>query len=525
MVGYSSLDLQDFKLLFRGNESQIGRTNLLGGTEVSGKVKSKSWLDKRPLNIDDLQKHINGRVSIGIAPLTENNTCYFGAIDIDEYSGQCAAIVKAIYEADIPLRPFHSKSGGLHLYIFFDDEDGVPAHDVRKLLTLYCKLFNLPKQTEIFPKQINMDGVVNPSWINLPYFDAENPDNPRKLLDHNGEHVDLLTGMQQCKAKKLLLKEHYRILNELPLNDAPPCLQTLFLLRSNITEGDFRNNFLFSMAVYYKLKDGDNWEDSVKFVNSSMGNPLNERELEATVLKSNRHRQYFYKCKDAPCSLYCQKQACYDRKFGIGSESNSGLNFEDLHQYLTDPPYYVWYVNGKPLRFFDEGDILTQTVFHKLCMRYLHVAPNKLKDASWRKIVNTALENVQVHSEEESQEISAGGMWWKYTKDFFLQRVLAATTGQLKIGRTYRDISKGCYIFSGPAYIEYIRNTKSFKMYSDVELQAKLKDYGAQVIMYEGLPYWSIPISKIDVDRVDINETPEETDIDFLDGMKQGDKY
>ena len=54
-------------------------------------------------------------------PLDEEGYVSFGAVDIDIYDDpkELKRIVSTLYELNLPIVPCYSKSGGLHLYLFF----------------------------------------------------------------------------------------------------------------------------------------------------------------------------------------------------------------------------------------------------------------------------------------------------------------------------------------------------------------------------------------------------------------------
>ena len=85
----------------------------------------------------------------------ETNLCKFGAIDVDVYNNpeELKRIVGEIYVKNLPLVPCFSKSGGLHLYIFF--KDLVPASALRKHLMGLNKSLKVNAK-EVFPKQTEL---------------------------------------------------------------------------------------------------------------------------------------------------------------------------------------------------------------------------------------------------------------------------------------------------------------------------------------------------------------------------------
>jgi hypothetical protein len=207
MMAYTQNDILTFSNLFNGNTEAYGVTEV--GEIVNGKAEAKSRLQYGQVTPVIFQKHLEGQLSIGIAPIQSDGTCYFGAIDIDDYKYDINDVIAAIYDFDMPLCPCYSKSKKLHIYIFFADP--TPAADVQEILKWYARAFACDKKVEIFPKQAktSKDNKFY-SWINLPYFDA-NSDNHRKLVTKNGL-AQLDDALEYMQSKQLSYKEYFQII-------------------------------------------------------------------------------------------------------------------------------------------------------------------------------------------------------------------------------------------------------------------------------------------------------------------------
>lgn len=519
-MSYSILTIKRFKELFAGNMSYKGITRINHVPEENKKLEANSYLDKTPVTNNDIAEHLEGIQSIGLSPINEESLCSFGVIDVDDYSPRIKSRLGNIYRYSIPLIPFYSKSGGLHLYVFF--KDPVKPDVLKDILDELKISIGLPMDTEVFPKQRSKDKSSFCSWINLPYFNADDRDNRRKLVFEDGTLACLPDMLDYCEERKTTIDQLRKKLEELPLYDAPPCLQSLYI--SGVDE--YRNEFLFSAAVYCKNKYGeDSFEQELLELNSTFENPLTEQEIQNTIIKTMSKKTYSYKCGLPPLCNVCNKKICESRKYGKDSGQIPSLSFEEFHQYLTEPPYYEWIVNGEALRFYKEEDIINQTAFRTLCMRKLHKLPKKLPDAKWTSIVNSALENVILHDADIESSMTAGGIWYKYTCDFFTTRKLADSKTQIKLGRIYRDNERGLYVFRGTDYIEYMLNIKDFKSYTEAEMQNNLIDKGAKIIPYmlgdKEYRLWAIPVSVIDTSQ----DSLDDVDIDYLEKEKDDDRF
>jgi len=79
-------DLEKFKEIFEGLDCAYGQTVKTDQFSEKGKHKTKSFtITKRP--IDKLwQDHLDGKdPALGIVPISSDNKCKWGCIDIDTY--------------------------------------------------------------------------------------------------------------------------------------------------------------------------------------------------------------------------------------------------------------------------------------------------------------------------------------------------------------------------------------------------------------------------------------------------------
>lgn len=506
---YSSNDILDFYTLFKGNESAYGVTKV--GDMVNGKAEAQSFLKHEEITPAVIQRHLQGEESIGIAPIKSSGTCSFGAIDIDNYKYDLLDIVKAIEDFNLPLVPCWSKSKKLHLYIFFEDE--APADEVIKLLQWYVRAFALDKKTEVFPKQSKTNSTNTfYSWINIPYFNAEDETNHRKIVKGDGTLITSLPeALSYIKTKWFTLKDHKAFIDDFEYKDAPPCILSGLLLR-DIGPGQ-RNNWLFSVGVYFKLKDENcDLRTLLTDVNHSLHNPIPDAELEATIIKGFNRKTYFYMCASLD---RCDKAICRQKEFGIESNQSTGLEFGELTQYMTDPPYYEWIVNGQKLTFFNEQEILGQMKFRALCMRQLHIVPRHVKDDRWSSILTKACENIKVVDQVvTSGDFTAGSTFFDLTCRFFTTKRMADNVTQISLGRVYKDEARKEYVFTAKSFMDFLISKNDFKSYQPVEVRIRLQQLGA----YKESNLWRIPVSSIPQDVVqkpEINFKDVESDEPF----------
>lgn len=78
----------------------------------------------KPLNDQELLKHLNGEQVVGLYPLLQNNTSWFIAADFDELNwvDECRSFLKICEEHSLPAYLERSRSGkGGHVWVFFEE--------------------------------------------------------------------------------------------------------------------------------------------------------------------------------------------------------------------------------------------------------------------------------------------------------------------------------------------------------------------------------------------------------------------
>ena len=454
-MAHSIIDDVAFANLFRGNSLGYGVTET--GDLIDGKVEATC---KRVITHSGeaipYGEHLNGITSIGVAPLREDGTCEFGALDIDDYDYDLMDIVRAIYRWDLPLIPCWSKSKKLHLYIFFVDNP--KAQEVIELLNWYKTAFGCAQRTEVFPKQVKADKF--PSWINLPYYNEEDDNNHRKGVKADGSLIPIYEFLARAKEIKQSIKEHRRFIDNLWFSAAPPCVLTGVMLM-DVPKG-YRNNWMFNVGVYVLLRDAEaDYEDILTSVNEQMNNPINEMELNNTVLKGLGRNTYFYICDN----MYrCDKKFCTKQEHGIGSKNSTGVTYGEMRQIMTQPPTYEWDINGITMKFSSEQEIMAQTKFRALCMRHLHVVPRHIKDDRWSSILTKAMENIVLVTPDTHGTIcyDEGGMF----REIFRQYITTAACSSDIVETQHGCVSKqgDDVYFNISWFTSYFYDRKSMKL-------------------------------------------------------------
>jgi hypothetical protein len=122
---------------------------------------------KEPPTIDLFEAHLSGQTPVGIYLLDDNEQVSFGAIDIDVYPIDLGVLANRLDQMSLPLIVCNSKSGGAHVYVFFESPQN-PAETIDVLKTI-AEASGYPG-VEVFPKQAKRPSGGYGNYINLPFF-------------------------------------------------------------------------------------------------------------------------------------------------------------------------------------------------------------------------------------------------------------------------------------------------------------------------------------------------------------------
>ena len=256
-------DREKFKEIFSGLERAYGQT-LSRSKNENGKLETKSWIEKKDLTQAEWDNHLDGKEpSLGIIPIRDDNTCTWGAIDIDVYKQfDHKELVKTIIDKKLPLVVCKSKSGGAHIFLFV--KEPCSARDMQIKLTEIAAWIGYGG-VEIFPRQIELNSKGTGNFLNLPYNHPEYP--TRYALDDEGNALDNLALFIEHYEKKVVSNLDKVVIekaasenNNADFKGAPPCLVTL--VSQGLTEGN-RNQCMFQLGVYLRQRYPDDLENKM----------------------------------------------------------------------------------------------------------------------------------------------------------------------------------------------------------------------------------------------------------------------
>ena len=359
--------MDKFKSIFSGLEIAYGQYQP-GERGENGKQKGKAFICRRDVTDDLWINHLKGKgPALGIIPITQNNDCRWGCIDIDEYNFNHLELIQSIRKLNLPLIVCRSKSGGAHVFLF--TKKNISASLMQSKLKQMAIILGY-EGSEIFPKQteILVERGDTGNFLNLPYYNEMK--GLRYAFNDNGSSCTLeefykLYDLYSCTEEDLqnIKTEEKKIEEAFP--GGPPCLNKL--ASTGFGEGS-RNNALFNIAVYYKQSHPDSWEDEIVKANQKFMEPsLSNNEVQQLIKSVNRKGYDKYRCKDAPINAVCQAGLCRTKRFGGGYGEEEMPVLGSLTKYASKPPEWFLDVDKKRIQLKSE-QLYSPNLFALACL-------------------------------------------------------------------------------------------------------------------------------------------------------------
>jgi hypothetical protein len=446
--------------------------------------------DVWPILFDD---HLSGKHGLGVVPINDQSLARFGAIDDDRYPVDPVAFNKLIREKKLPLIVCRTKSAGAHAYLF--TKGFVPAELIHSKLLEWEVALGRPA-AEVFPKQTRLAGEADEgNWINLPYFGGDV--STRYALDPiTGESVSLEAFLDLIEKTSVTEEELRAIIAPLDeasddlFKDGPPCLQTL--AARGFPEGS-RNNGLFSIAVYLKKRYPADWADRIGQYNMAVMDPPMAAVEVTSTQKSVAKKSYSYKCKDQPIVSVCNRAVCLKRDFGVyGGNDDPGVVFGPLTKLKTDPPTWIWDVDGVRLEVTTE-QLMDQRAFARVAVERLNRLPALVKASTWEGIVRERIEAVE--EVEVPEDATREGQLWVQLSKFCTGRSVGKKLDELLLGKPYTDEVVGRSYFCAADFLQFLAQHRvqvnEKDLYRFLRRRADVRHHGTQ-IKGKFLNYWSV---------------------------------
>jgi len=481
---------EEFHALFAGLDRAHGQFNVSREQGGKGKVGGSARTHYAPPTVNLWERHLKGDYGLGIVPIRDDGTVRFGAIDVDDYTVDISQIERDLRQMSLPLVPCRTKSGGVHLYLFCAED--IDAELVRaKLMDWSVALGH--SGVEIFPKQARLSGNRGDvgNWINMPYHGG-NRSVRYAVKDSDFVPVEDFPAHARAMAVTAEQLENFKTPeSEDVLYEGPPCLQTL--AKRGLPEGT-RNNALFNFAVYARKRFGDEWEDRIDDYNQRfMDPPLGHKEVQQ-VIKSAKRKDYQYTCSQSPIQQVCNKQICLARQFGVGgADDDPDVVFDTMTILQTEPPIYIWAVNGKRIEF-NSQELMDQRRVHKRCIDELFVWPKPIKPKTWRELVQKAFDNAE--RVDVPPDATLEGQLWHHLEAFCTGRATARSRDELLLGKPWHNPDDGYHYFRSYDFLRYLEQQR-VRGVNERYLWAWLSREGAKHqflnIKGKGINVWGVP--------------------------------
>jgi len=508
-----------FANLFRGNTRSYGEY-------IEGRKPPASTIKDAHYTPETFQKHLDGEIGLGIVPIRDDDTCWFAALDLDAHGDapdiDLLALEERVREKDLPLTVCRSKSGGAHLYLF--GSEPLPAKVVRATMSRWAEELG-HAGCEIFPKQEHLPDIPNEgkqwgNWINLCFFDAENPDQRRYAFE-GGRRIELdhfLDIAENRRISAAVLVER----SETSHSEAPPCIQSMI---ANGVPGGYRNEALYNYTVYLKKAFPETWKDKAFDLNArTFDKPLSHSEAKKTITSAGR-RDYRYKCKEEPCRSLCKSSICVTRKYGITPEEKGELemgsypDFGPLRKYMTDPVRWGIEVDGKEI-VLSTAEIMDYKKVREAVADSLTRLIPPMKNDRWQGQLHKLMTDAELV--EAPEEASTSGII-RYKLQEFVRKADLSSDGKEPKDRD--DLLHGAPVvqavkgkrfvyFRAADFVDFLKKTKSEEL-KGPNLWMALRESGIEHKRVRAagtvVPVWAVPLSEDD--EIDIEEPDLEPDL------------
>tara|TARA_R110002020_G_scaffold448093_1_gene660769 strand:- start:2148 stop:3722 length:1575 start_codon:yes stop_codon:yes gene_type:complete len=431
--------------LFEGDSSRYLKSSLTGEDDERGKRNANYVTVHESVNADIWKQHLEGSLRLGLRPEIEG-MCKWACIDVDpnnykDYSEK--KYVEIINKYTLPFIPVKSKSGGLHIFVFFTEK--AECEKVLKKLSEINEQYFLAQ--ELFPCN---------KAVNMPYHNM----NASMEFGFDNNNTPIMVGrfIELAAEKKIKPKDFFSLKvkeyeAESEWSHYPPCVQKLI---QEGWSGNNRNNFLFNVLVLEMKKNStltvQNLEEVGKERNRQIFNkPLDNNEV-IQLAKSVHKGGYQFQCppKHPEYNPICNKELCKSRRLGIGEAIPEIISAFDKISYIQDTKN-VWYefdfkgvrITVTPEDMKDEKSFRVRLLKHRL---YWLTLPKPRKGPSPFELLMKSIVEKAEESKDHQYVDTIEEERYMVLKDFFESHIEQDKFDKLKDGYVVLDSKSNiCY--------------------------------------------------------------------------------
>jgi hypothetical protein len=431
---------------------------------IKWEIKTSATTLREPVTVEIWELHLAGKRPLGIITIRADGMVLWASIDYDVYDDNLLEIVERVEQLKLPLLPVRSKSGGLHLFMFF--EEWVPAAHVLPVLRDISARLGIAG-SEVFPRQTQVlveRGDLG-NWMVMPYFGDTYGGKIQEQfgLKKTGAEMSLREFLNTAEKMKVTEKalealvrksgsggasvRRGRKLNggggaepDQPFGDGPPCCQTL---AADGVPAGFQNNALLHMGVYYKRKYPMEWREKLEDAGRLYLSPPSTSEGMQSVIKSLEKKDYEYTCKTEPMVSHCNSALCRTRMYGVGDEGQFPT-ITGMSKLETDPP--IWFVSVEEVQVeMNIAELRTYELFCRKVADRTNKSYCAMANKDWLKVVNVAMQGA--HVLQVSETAGEGAMFMELLEEFLTNRHKGESLEDLLTGRPWLDAEQGRYYF------------------------------------------------------------------------------
>lgn len=430
--------------LFEGDSGQFIKVTLTGDQDERGKRKADYTTLHEPVTEDLWKGHLEGKYVMGLRPEREGKMKW-GCIDVDpqsykDYSSK--KYIDIIKNNKLPLIPVRSKSGGLHIFVFFKDWED--KKEALKVLHKWNEDYFMAN--EVFPMN---------KALGMPYFNAKMT--TEFAYNDDGTPIMLEAFLELAEQKRTTLEQIKKFKDtkyepEDSWRDYPPCVQKMIQEKWS---GNHRNDFLFNVLVLESKKNENLTIEELieigrKRNTEIFATPLPEREV-ITTAKSVKKGGYFYKCppKLNAITPLCNKELCKNRTLGIFQETPAMIDeFEDV-MFIRDikESFYRFKYQDEEIMVKPE-DLASELNFKKKLLNYKilwKTLPRRKNINVWDLFLDALVKKASESDDFNYQE-TLEDMRYQTLKEFFEDTIEQDDFQKLKDGYVVLDSKTNvCY--------------------------------------------------------------------------------